>query len=82
MTSPNTNGLNVSKAIEDHVKSEVESLDKQIESLESSLDSLYLERAKLQRIRRNNGFKPIPKQEASVAARLGEIYHPSNSGKP
>jgi len=68
MTSPNV-ALNISKAVEDNAHKEIDALDKQIESLEISLDSLYLERAKLQRIRRNNGFKPIPKQEAGATIR-------------
>ena len=81
MTSPNV-ALNISKAIEDNAHKEIDALDKQIESLEISLDSLYLERAKLQRIRRNNGFKPIPKQEAGATSRIGEVVHLSDSRKP
>ena len=81
MTSPNV-ALNISKAVEDNAHKEIEILDKQIESLEANLDSLYLERAKLQRIRRNNGFKPIPKQEAGTVIGVGGSIHLSDSRKP
>lgn len=66
MTGP---PLNIERAIEDEVDSAIKAMKEEIENLESRLDVLYIKLVKLQRIRRNNGFKPLPKQDESSASR-------------